>query len=156
MNAEPAAPGRAGRLGDPATTLGTDPRTDPRMRAVLEGVGLLDLADPAPLDRRAGRPTLLGFVDAVEEAFEGLFVALTASWPPISGTTRETRTVTGDGGEITLHVHRPAGHDGPLPVIYQVHGGGMVMLATAGPLYERWRDELALAGAVVEIGRAHV
>lgn len=39
--------------------------------------------------------------------------------------------------------------DGPLPVIYQVHGGGMVMLAAEGPLYVRWRDELAAEGAVV-------
>ncbi len=139
-----------GRLGDPSMTLGTDPRADPRMLAVFEGFGLLGHADPAPMGRDAGRESLLGFVDAAEEAFEGLFTALSASWTPMTGITRETRTIAGaDGGEISLSVHRPAGHDGPLPLIYQVHGGGMVMLASTGALYQRWRDELAGGGAVV-------
>ncbi len=138
-----------GRLGDPAMTIGTDPRADPRMVAVLEGLGLLGHSDPAPFDRTVGRDSLLGFVDAAEQAFEGLFVALCASWAPMSGVTRETRTIPGAGGDLTLHIHRPARHDAALPLIYQIHGGGMVMLATAGPLYTRWRDELAAAGAVV-------
>lgn len=139
-----------GRLGDPALTLRDDPRADPRMVAVMEQFGLLDHPNDAPLDRHAGREQLLAFVDAVEEGFEGLFAALAAPWAPMEGVAHETRTVPGgDGQEITLHVHRPEGVDGPLPLIYQIHGGGMVMLAARGALYRRWREELAAAGAVV-------
>ncbi|MBC3194945.1 alpha/beta hydrolase fold domain-containing protein [Pseudonocardia sp. C8] len=130
-------------------TIGTDPRADPRMLAVLREFGLTDHPAPAPLGPAAGRPALLGFADAAEEAFEGLFAALASSWAPVAGVTREVRTVEGDGGPVTLHVHRPDRVDGPLPCLYQVHGGGMVMLATEGPLYRHWRDELAAAGAVV-------
>ncbi|MCW0212940.1 MAG: alpha/beta hydrolase [Pseudonocardia sp.] len=145
--AEHVAPGR---LGDPALTIGTDPRADPRMVAVLEGFGLTGLADGAPLRATASREELLAFVEAVEVGFEGLFTALAEGSPPLEGVTSEVRTIEGEGGhEIRLHVHRPTGVEGPLPCIYQVHGGGMVMLATEGPLYTRWRLELAAAGAVV-------
>jgi acetyl esterase/lipase len=140
----------AGRLGDAALSLGTDPRADPRMIAVMEPFGLLAHAEAAPMDRRAGREQLLGFAAAAEEGFEGLFGALAAAWAPITGVSRETRSITGDGGhEITFYVHRPERVEGQLPLIYHVHGGGMVMLAGGGPLYARWRDELAAAGALV-------
>lgn len=149
MSVPTRTPSAPGRLGDPATTLETDPRADPRMLAVLRGLGLTGHPDPAPLGPDADRAALLGFVDAVEEGFEGLFAGLAASWTPVPGVTRELLTLQGDGGPITLHVHRPDGVDGPLPCLYQVHGGGMVMLSAAGPLYGHWRDELAAAGAVV-------
>jgi acetyl esterase len=139
-----------GRLGDPELTLATDPRADPRMVAVFSAFGIAGHADGAPLSPAAPREELLGFVDAVEGGFEGLFTALAEGSPPLDGVTSELVTITGEGGhEIRLHVHRPSDVDGPLPCVYQVHGGGMVMLSTVGPLYTRWRDELAAAGNVV-------
>lgn len=139
-----------GRLGDPALTIGTDPRADPRMVAVLAGLGIDGHSDGAPLTSDASREELLGLVSAIEVGFEGLFAALAEGSPALGGVTSEIVTITGDAGnEIRLHIHRPAAAEGPLPCIYQIHGGGMVMLATAGPLYTRWRLELAAAGAVV-------
>lgn len=139
-----------GRLGDPALTIGTDPRADPRMVAVFRAIGIDGHADGAPLGPDAPREQLLGFVEAVEVGFEGLFTALAEGSPPLTGVTHELITITGEGGhEILLHVHKPEGAQGPLPCIYQVHGGGMVMLSTEGPLYRRWREELAAAGNVV-------
>jgi acetyl esterase len=139
-----------GRLGDPDLTLATDPRADPRMVAVFSAFGIAGHADGAPLPPAAPREELLGFVEAVETGFEGLFTALAEGSPPLDGVTSELVTITGEGGhEIRLHVHRPSDVDGPLPCVYQVHGGGMVMLSTVGPLYTRWRDELAAAGNVV-------
>lgn len=146
----PASASAPGRLGDHAMTIGTDPRADPRMVAVFGPLGLLDHPDDVPLTPDADRADLLGLVVGMEEAFEGLFAAMATPWAPLSGVTREVRTIDAPGGHtITLHVHRPDGVDGPLPCIYQVHGGGMVLLAAEGPLYQRWRDELAAAGAVV-------
>jgi acetyl esterase len=139
-----------GRLGDPDLTLGTDPRADPRMVAVLSGLGLGVHAEGAPLSPTASREELLAFVGAVEEGFEGLFAAFAEGWPPLTGVASEVITIEGrDGNEIRLHVHRPTESDGPLPCIYQVHGGGMVMLGAEGPIYRRWREELAAAGSVV-------
>lgn len=46
-----------------------------------------------------------------------------------ANVTRETIMIPGPDGapEIALRVHRPAGIDGPLPCLYWMHGGGMVM-----------------------------
>ena len=38
---------------------------------------------------------------------------------------------------------------GPLPGVLQIHGGGMVILRSAGPAYARLREELAATGVVV-------
>lgn len=140
-----------GRLGDPALSLGTDPRADPRMMAVFRRLGLDVLADGAPLGPDAGREQLLEFISAIEVGFEGLFTTLAEDFPAMAGVTSEAVPIDGpDGNQVTLHVHRPAqAPEGTLPCIYQVHGGGMVMLSAEGPIYRRWRDELAAAGAVV-------
>lgn len=96
------------------------------MVAVFAALGIDGHADGAPLTRDAGREALLQFVTAVEVGFEGLFTALGADAPPVAGVTRESHTIRGDGGhEIRLHLDRPVGGEGPLPCIYQVHGGGM-------------------------------
>jgi acetyl esterase/lipase len=120
------------------------------MVAVMAGFGLDDHAEGAPLTPAASREELLAFVEAAEVGFEGLFAVLAQGAPPLEGVTSEVIALDGQhGNEIRLLVHRPEVSDGPLPCIYQVHGGGMVMLATEGPLYRRWREELAAAGAVV-------
>ena len=100
-----AAPGR---LGDPSLTIGTDPRADPRMVAVFTTLGIDGHADGAPLGPDAPREQLLGFVEAVEGGFEGLFAALAQDAPPVEGVRDELVTITAEGGhEIRLHVHRP-------------------------------------------------
>jgi acetyl esterase len=150
LDEESAMTTAPGRLGDPELTLATDPRSDPRMVAVFTAFGIAGHSDGAPLEATASREELLGYVEAIEGGFEALFVGLADGSPPLEGVTTELITIAGDGGhEIRLHVHRPSGVEGPLPCVYQVHGGGMVMLSTTGPLYVRWRDELAAAGNVV-------
>ena len=151
MTLAPPPPSTApGRLGDPALTLGTDPRADPRMVAVFAALGLDGPAGGAPLAADVGRTALLEYIAALETGFEGLFTALAANAPAVEGVITETVTIAGGGGDdLQLYVHRPAHADGPLPCLYQVHGGGMVMLAADGPLYRHWRDRLAAAGTVV-------
>ena len=45
-----------------------------------------------------------------------------------TGTTLERRLVPGPVGapDITLHIYKPEGVEGPLPAIYHIHGGGYV------------------------------
>lgn len=139
-----------GRLGDPATNLGSDPRTDPRLRTALTAFGLDQNAQDAPLSTSSPREELLGFITAAEEGFSGLFDACQAGAAPVTGVDRETITIPGTAGhEITLYVHKPAGASGPLPVVVHTHGGGMVLLGATNGAYVHWRDLLAASGLVV-------
>ena len=139
-----------GRLGDPERTLGTDPRADPRLVATLVALGLDGHTEPPPVSARSPRAEQLEFAAAAEAGFEMLFGALYEGLAPLEGVETETRTIAGvDGNEISLYVHRPATADGPLPGVFHIHGGGMVILEAAGAAYCRWRDELAATGMVV-------
>lgn len=139
-----------GRLGDPASTLGSDPRTDPRTLAALAPFGLDVAGAPAPLGTDAPREHLLEFATASEAGFEAVFAALMDGLPPVEGVDTRTETITGPAGnDIGLYISRPAEETGPLPGILQIHGGGMVILQGSGPAYVRFREELAATGLVV-------
>ena len=139
-----------GRLGAPDRSVATDPRMDPRMRATLAAYGLDTNGEPAPLPLDAPVEQIIAFADATEGAFAGLFASMFAGVPQVEGVTRETLTVDGgDGNEISLYAHRPEGADGPLPGVYHIHGGGMVLLEAANPEYVWWRDRMAASGLVV-------
>ena len=142
--------GLPGRLGRPELELGSDPRSDPRMVAALAPFGLDKAAAPPPVDPEAPREALLEFCAAAEAGFEGLLGALAADLPPVEGVASTTQTIQGvDGNEISLYIVRPSNVSGPLPCVLQIHGGGMVILRTAGPLYARFREELAAKGLAV-------
>ena len=146
-NTSPVLPGR---LGTPALTMRDDPRADPRMIAAMVPFGLDVPPEPAPVSGDSTIEDLLEYVTAAEEGFEGLFAAVVAGLPEISGIDRSVEVIQGlDGNDVTLYVHRPAGVDGPLPGVLHLHGGGMVLLEAAGATYGRWRDELAATGLVV-------
>ena len=139
-----------GRLGSPEMILRDEPRVDPRLVAALAPFELDGAAQPAPFGDDAPLEAKLAFCTAAEEGFEGLFVAMAADIPVVEGVESHTETIIGvDGNEIKLYVHRPSGGDGPLPGILHIHGGGMTILAGAGPIYVRWRDSLAATGMVV-------
>ncbi|MCX5213705.1 alpha/beta hydrolase [Kitasatospora sp. NBC_00240] len=67
---------------------------------------------------------------------------------------RELRLPGGrDGTEVTLVVARPAGIPGPLPVLYYLHGGGMIMgnaWSVLPRLLREWALPLRLAVVSVE------
>jgi acetyl esterase/lipase len=139
-----------GRLGDPASSLGTDPRTDPRLRAALAPFGLDAQAAPVPFTTSSPREELLAFCQAAEEGFEGLFSALQTGAAEVTGVEKQTLSCTAtDGHEITLYVSKPAGASGPLPGVVHYHGGGMVLLEATSGAYVPWRDKIAAAGCVV-------
>ncbi|MFG1667898.1 alpha/beta hydrolase fold domain-containing protein [Streptomyces sp. Y7] len=112
--------------------------------------GLDRPASAPPVTARSPRAELLEFAAAAEAAFEPVFEALTAGLPEVEGIASETRTaVAADGHEIKLYVTRPQAAEGPLPCVYYVHGGGMVMMGATGAVYDRWRRELSADGLVV-------
>jgi acetyl esterase/lipase len=138
-----------GRLGDPARTLKTDPRADPRLLAALAPFGLDGPPPPVTLGADSPMKAKLDYLAATEAGMGGLFAGLVAKLPPITEVTRRTETIRGqDGNEIRLYIHSPAKASGPVPCVYHMHGGGMVILTADDPPYRRWRDELAKAGLV--------
>jgi acetyl esterase/lipase len=118
--------------------------------ATLELFGMAGAGEPPPVDAGSPIEALLEFVGPAEEGFEALFAALISEVPAVEGVARSVEVIKGvDGNDITLFVHRPAGADDPLPGVLHLHGGGMVLLEAAGPIYAHWRDELAASGLVV-------
>jgi acetyl esterase len=130
--------------------LRTDPRSDPRMVAVLAQFGLDVTAPPPLIDHISPREEQLAFVGPVETNFAALFGALLTDVRPVDGVSRSTETITGlDGNDISLYISRPADANGTLPGMLHIHGGGMVFLSAADASYAMLRDKIAGTGFVV-------
>lgn len=139
-----------GRLGNPNMSLRDEPRADPRMLAAMEPYGMAEIPPPIPIDASSSLEELLAFCSEFEATFEEGNAEFMRDLPPLPGVKTETRVIQGvDGNDISLYVHRPENAAGPLPGILHIHGGGMVVIGADGPLYSRWRSELAAAGLVV-------
>ncbi|MYB04691.1 MAG: alpha/beta hydrolase, partial [Acidimicrobiaceae bacterium] len=66
-------PNLPGRLGDPDMTLATDPRSDPRMVAVLEPLGMAGRADPVPLTADSSLEDIRALAALGEPGFQQVF-----------------------------------------------------------------------------------
>jgi len=139
-----------GRHADPDATLGSDPRSDPRMVTALAAFGLdgrfplSGLGAHSPLDQR------LAYATMAENAIGSVFAALAADMAQPAGVTTSTTTITGvDGNSISLFVSRPTDEAGPLPALLHLHGGGMAIASAADLPYIRLREHLAATGLVV-------
>jgi acetyl esterase len=147
MTSDPILPGR---LGDSSMTLDSDPRTDPRLIAVLTPVGMAGPIEPGPVDGDSGLDALLEYAGVAEEDFGPLLAEWSAQAPLIEGVESRTEVIRGvDDNDIALYIHVPAQADGPLPALVHIHGGGMAILEASDRNYVRWRDELAATGLVV-------
>lgn len=93
-------------------------RIDPEVRAGLE----------AYLDATGGGVNRLG--SFVEQRAAEAAAQLVAPPNPLAGAVRMTdHAVT---AQLRVRVYRPAGHDGVLPAVLDIHGGGMVRGSVAG------------------------
>lgn len=139
-----------GRLGSPTMSLGSDPRADPRMIAVLGPLGLAELPAESPVNGESPIEALLSFCDEAEPGYDAMFALLASDLPEITNVERSVEVIRGqDDNDITLYIHRPTDTDGPIPGLLHLHGGGMVILEASGAGYMRWRDELASTGMFV-------
>ncbi|MGV0852389.1 alpha/beta hydrolase fold domain-containing protein [Mycolicibacterium phlei] len=142
-----------GRLADPDRTLGTDPRSDPRMVKAMAQFGLDGRLPAAPLTRESPLADRLQFAALAEQGTGAVLNTLGAKVPAPAGVTTTTTTITGpDGNEIPLYIARPdqarSDTDGPLPAVVYLHGGGMAIGSAADVGYARIRDNLAAQGLV--------
>ena len=138
-----------GRLGDSGRVLETDPRTDPRLVAVCAPYGLAGNLPAVPVNANSPLQDQLDFSAASEAGMTKVFNALFDDLPEVQNVERRTEVIKGvDGNNINLHIHTPQNTSGPLPCVYHMHGGGMVIMTADDPTYWRWRDELAAAGMI--------
>ncbi|MGE0217152.1 alpha/beta hydrolase fold domain-containing protein [Mycolicibacterium sp.] len=141
---------RYGRHADPAMTLGTDPRADPRMVAALARFGLDGPLPPSGLTLDSPIADRHAYAGASEQGMAALFDTLASEMPAAQGVTTTSTTITGvDGNDITLFISRPTETTGPLPGVLHLHGGGMALLSAAGGSYTALREHLAATGLVV-------
>ena len=138
-----------GRIGNPDSTLVTDPRLDPRLAAVFAlAAELAPGAEPPPLD--ADYDTCLAFCAAFEAASAEQHDLAEQAMPEFPTVEVATEVISGvDGNDITLHIHRPSHQQADAPCIVHTHGGGMVLMTAQDPGFRRWRSSLAEQGLVV-------
>ncbi len=140
-----------GRLGDPSATLETDARADPRIVEVLKALGGF-APGLEPVGAGASYEECLAYCLAFEETAAAGNAMLLAALPKLDTVEKYTQTIAGvDGNPITLYIHRPKAIAGKVPCVVHTHGGGMVLMTAADPMFVRWRDSLADAG-VLTIG----
>jgi acetyl esterase len=138
------------RLADPGRTLGTDPRSDPRMIAALTPFGLDGPLTLPPLGVDSPLQERLAALAEMEQGYEAIFDTWMRSVPSAQGVTSSTVTITGGGGNaLPLYISRPADAVGALAGVVHLHGGGMAILSAADSVYTRWRENLAATGLVV-------
>lgn len=139
----------AGRLTDPNCTLGTDPRSDPRMVATFAPLGLADLLPDAPISVDSPLEDRLAYAAASEEVVGGVLDSFALAAPAPAGVTTTTVTIPGgDGNELTVFVSRPVESSGPLPAVVHFHGGAMAFGSAADAVYRHLRECLAATGLV--------
>ena len=139
-----------GRLANPDCSLGTDPRSDPRMVEALAPLGIDALAPQLPVTVDSTLDEQLAVMASIEEQFDAILGTIAQSAPIAEGVASTTVTIAGDGGnDLTLYISRPADTDGPLPGVVHLHGGGMAILSAADTIYVRLRENLAATGLVV-------
>lgn len=140
---------RPGKLGNPELVIKDDPRADRRLVAALVayqmgGEPQVYVDGSTPLDG------IYQYLAGAEAGSIDFLSSSVAGMPPIEGVTTSIAKIDGvDGNEITLFIHTPDGLDTPVPGVLHLHGGGMCILDAEGPLYTRWRNDLAAKKLVV-------
>lgn len=139
-----------GRLADPNCTIGTDPRSDPRMVKALAPFGLDGHMPVPPVTPDAPLADRLDAVAATENRMGAVLEALAENLPSPKGIATMTTTITGvDGNDIGLYITHPIAATDALPGVVHFHGGGMAINSVTDPSYTRARENLAATGLVV-------
>jgi acetyl esterase/lipase len=133
-----------------ASKLASDPRIDPRLKAMFGGM------ESAPQPDAANREEILALENSEEadERWAGLRLFLEAfdseAVAPSTGLTVTEHALVSspDGNTIPLRLVRPEGVE-PQACVYYIHGGGMAMLSCYEPNYRAWARIIAAHGVAV-------
>ena len=121
---------------------------DGGMDATPDGTSLLD-PDLAPMLGAFSLPDI-----TAPEILAAIRAGMAQTITPLGSTDAVERTdhlVPGDH-PVPVRVHRPRGVDGPLPCVYAIHGGGMILGSydMDDSTFEVWCQELGVMGVSVE------
>ncbi|MFI4975882.1 MAG: alpha/beta hydrolase fold domain-containing protein [Caulobacterales bacterium] len=134
-----------------ASKLATDPRIDPRIKAMFGAME--DLTVPGDVANReellaeensdAAKARLAGF-QAMMDALDNETVA------PSAGLTVRTESFVSapDGNTIKIQYIRPDNAE-RLPCVYYIHGGGMTVMSCFDGMYRAWGRIIAAHGVAV-------
>src|SRR5580698_4832029 len=134
-----------------ASKLASDPRIDPRIKAMFGGMP--EMTDPG--DAR-DRDQLLTEVSTPEakarsamqkQMFDAIDTEQVASFKGLEIRT-ETFMSQPDGNQINIQFIRPEAAD-VLPCVYYIHGGGMQSMSAYDGMYRAWGRIIAAQGVAV-------
>ncbi len=133
-----------------ANRIGSDPRIDPRIKAIFAGpdpVAMGDVASREALLAEANSPAALANEAAMAAMLEACDNEVIA---PSAGLRIHTESLVSapDGNSIDLQLIRPDG-EGPLPCVYYIHGGGMQVMSCFNGMYRAWGRIIAAKGVAV-------
>lgn len=140
---------RPGKLDNPKLVIKDDPRVDRRLAAALDAMQMggdpqIYVTSDTPLEG------ILQYLQGAEAGSADFFSWSVAGMPEVKEVVTTTVKIAGvDSNEIALFIHRPTDVQGTVPGVLHLHGGGMCILDAEGPLYTRWRDDLAAKKLVV-------
>lgn len=139
-----------GRHADNDSTLGSDPRSDPRMVEALSRFGLHGRQPSSGLTVASPLAERHEFATMSEEGMGAVLDVFAQELAGPDGVSSTTTTIAGvDGNDITLLISRPVDTTGPMPALVHLHGGGMAFSSAADLVYIRLREHLAATGLVV-------
>jgi len=137
---------KPGKLGNPDATFITDPRADPRIKAVMQTMIAFGDGKPAP-GPDASYEECVAYSQGFEAASAASHALEWQAMPAFDSVLTSTQVIPGDTGhDIQLYLHLPKDQKEPGPGIVHFHGGGMVLMTAADPSFVRWRNSLAAAG----------
>jgi acetyl esterase/lipase len=144
-----------GRLGDPSMTVGTDPRANAKLLAMLNQLGMQGFGLPPALDKVNENSSLDDIAVLIKEFEDGikmLYGNIPLETPDdkneVEVEMKEETIKGGDGQDMIVYVYRPKSASGKLPGVVYTHGGGMVLVPTMNPVHDRWCRSLAAQGLV--------
>ena len=125
----------------------SDPRIDPRIKAIM---GELELPPQADVASREELLERTGTNESLELFAAFMEMCDTEEVVPSGGLTVSTETLVSapDGNSINIQLIRPAS-DLVVPCVYYIHGGGMASLSCYLGNYRAWGKLIATEGVAV-------
>ena len=132
------------------SSIATDPRLDPRIKAMLGAMPSTNLGDVESREQllaeadsaemAAAREAMVGFMDACDNEDVAPSAGLSV--------TEHAFTSSPDGNSINVRYIRPD-NDEVLPCVYYIHGGGMQSMSCYDGMYRAWGRIIAAQGVAV-------
>lgn len=133
-----------------SSKLNDDPRIDPRIKAVMGAMAPTDTGDVASREELLEEMNGPAATAARELLDAFMSMADSEEVAPSAGLEISTHEFVSspDGNTIKIQLIRPES-DEPLPCVYYIHGGGMMVMSCFDGMYKAWGRMIAAQGVAV-------